>query len=78
VWTVQANFDGKDYPVQGSALADTIAYSRDGDRITGVAKKNGTVSLRETIVVSLDASHSKHRSILEIARCFVGATDDPI
>jgi hypothetical protein len=57
VWTVRANFDGKDYPVCGSALADTIAYSRDGACIIGVAKKSGAVSLQEIIVVSPDGSH---------------------
>ncbi|MGB6667493.1 MAG: hypothetical protein WBE73_04050, partial [Candidatus Acidiferrum sp.] len=47
---IEARFDGKDYPVTGSSLADAIAYTRvDRHNIAGVGKKNGGVTLRETI-----------------------------
>lgn len=53
--TLQAKFDGKDYPVTGSSLADTIAYTRASRReIAGTGKKNGSVTLRETIVAGED------------------------
>jgi hypothetical protein len=55
VVTVDAKFDGRDYPVNGWPMADVIAYARDGNRISGTAKKNGIVSLRETIVASDDS-----------------------
>jgi hypothetical protein len=51
-WTVTADFDGSECPVVGSELADTIAYTRKGESIIGVARKDGAISLRETIVVS--------------------------
>jgi uncharacterized protein len=52
VITVAAKFDGEAYPVEGSPVADTIAYTRDGDRIVGTAKKGGAVSLREILTVA--------------------------
>lgn len=53
--TLEAKFDGKDYPVTGSSLSETIAYTRDGrSRIFGIGKKNGDVTLRETIVAGED------------------------
>lgn len=54
---IEAKFDGKDYPVTGSSLADAIAYQRvDAHSIRGTGKKNGTVSLHETIVLTPDGA----------------------
>ncbi|MBZ5538099.1 MAG: hypothetical protein LAO31_19275 [Acidobacteriia bacterium] len=53
--TVDAKFDGKDYPIVGAPSADTVAYQRLNSRtVKGVAKKDGKVILRETVVVSPD------------------------
>jgi hypothetical protein len=53
--TVEASFDGLDYDVAGSPLADVIAYSRrDRYRIDGVAKKDGRVVLTESVTASED------------------------
>jgi hypothetical protein len=52
VVTIRARFDGEDYPVIGSAVVDTIAYERDGLKIIGTGKKNGAISIRETVVAS--------------------------
>jgi hypothetical protein len=49
---IEARFDGGDYAVVGSDLADTFAYERDGSKIVGTGKKNGVVSIRETVVAS--------------------------
>jgi hypothetical protein len=71
---VLARFDGKDYPVTGSPAADTIAYERASDNsISGTGKKNGVVSLTETVTVaperhSLTLSYSIHNGGLEVAR----------
>jgi hypothetical protein len=49
VW-VKAEFDGMDYPVTGSPVADVIAYTLlDDNNISGIAKKNDGFSLRETL-----------------------------
>ena len=51
--TVQARFDGEEYPVSGSPAADTIAYIRASrNRIAGTGKKGGSVSLQETVVAA--------------------------
>jgi hypothetical protein len=53
--TVDAAFDGRDYTVTGSSLADVIAYIRpERCRIDGVAKKDGRVVLTESVTVSED------------------------
>jgi hypothetical protein len=53
--SIEAKFDGRDYPVTRSSLSDTIAYTRKGRRkIIGTGKKNGGVTLRETIAVAGD------------------------
>ena len=53
--TVDASFDGREYNVTGSPLADVIAYTRPGRyRIDGVAKKDGRVVLTESVTVSED------------------------
>jgi hypothetical protein len=56
VLTIEARLDGKDYPVSGSSLADTIAYRRTGKRsIHGIAKQGGSVVEWEDVKVSEDA-----------------------
>ncbi len=51
VLSVQARFDGADYPVEGSHAVDTIAYTRtDKHAICGIGKKNGRVSFTETVL----------------------------
>jgi hypothetical protein len=53
--TVDALFDGRDYDVTGSPLAEVIAYTRPARyRIDGVAKKDGRVVLTESVTVSVD------------------------
>lgn len=52
---VNAKFDGTDYPVHGSPIADTIAYTRvDIRSITGTAKRGGRLRFEETVTVSED------------------------
>lgn len=54
--SVQAGFDGTDYPVEGSPAVDTIAYARtDRHTILGTGKRHGAVSLTET--VTADPEH---------------------
>jgi hypothetical protein len=71
---IQARFDGHDYPVSGSPLADAITYTRpDRYTIIGVAKKNGSVSLKETLRASTDGavltlSYSIHAGTQELAK----------
>ena len=53
--TVDARFDGKDYPIKGSPYADAVSYQRvDRFTIKGVGKKAGKVIMHETVVVSQD------------------------
>ena len=50
VVSVRARFDERDYAVEGSPIADTIAYKRvDMNTISGVGKKNGFISIVETL-----------------------------
>ncbi len=53
--SVDARFDGEDYPVKGSPFADAVSYQRV-DRLTikGVGKKAGKVVMHETVTVSTD------------------------
>ena len=52
---IWARFDGADYPVLGSPLADFIAYERvERNSISGTGKKNGVITFTETITVSPD------------------------
>jgi hypothetical protein len=73
VVTVQARFDGKDYPVSGSPAADTIAYTRvDANHIAGTGKKNGSVPLKETVTAdpedgTLTLTYSLYGGAREIA-----------
>jgi hypothetical protein len=63
---VMASFDGSDYPVTGSPAADTIVYRRvSGNSISGTGKKNGAITLMETVTVApeshtLTLSYSIH------------------
>jgi hypothetical protein len=53
---VEARFDGADYPVEGSPAVDTIAYTRtDRHSICGIGKKDGRVSVTETVLADPDA-----------------------
>ena len=55
VVTVDAKFDGKDYPINGSPVADQVAYQRVSARtIKGTAKKAGKIVVREMATVSRD------------------------
>jgi hypothetical protein len=52
-WT--GSFDGKDYPVTGSAEADTREYTQvDAHSMTFANKKGGKVTLSGKIVVAAD------------------------
>jgi hypothetical protein len=54
---VDAQFDGVDYPVSGSPLVDTIAYTRPGPyRIEGTARKAGSVIFTEVVIDASDLS----------------------
>jgi hypothetical protein len=53
--SVWARFDGTDYPISGLPIADLIAYQRANTHsIFGTGKKNGQVSLNETVTVTPD------------------------
>jgi hypothetical protein len=55
--TVEARFDGRDYPVHGTPFADTIAYERiDPRTLKGTVKKAGRVITNEIIVISPDGT----------------------
>ncbi len=59
-------FDGKEYPVQGIAYADTAAFTRaDPYTITSIWKNGGQVMLRATNVVSRDG---KTRTITQTGK----------
>jgi hypothetical protein len=63
---VMASFDGSAYPVTGSPAADSIVYRRvSSNSISGTGKKNGAVTLMETVTVTpesrtLTLSYSIH------------------
>jgi hypothetical protein len=51
----EAKFDGKDYPVTGHPLLDSIAYQRiDAHTLKGTGKKGGKVVAEYTVIVSGD------------------------
>ncbi len=53
--TVNARFDGKDYPVRGTPSADAVAYQRvDSHTLKGAVKKAGKVVTSETATISAD------------------------
>jgi len=54
-YSYTVNYDGKDYPITGSAFADTIAYKKiDENTIEGTSKKGGQVVVSTTVVVAKD------------------------
>jgi hypothetical protein len=53
--SLDGRFDGLDYPLHGTPLADTVSYLLPAaNRIEGIAKKDGVVVVRETAVLSKD------------------------
>jgi hypothetical protein len=53
--TCKVGFDGKDYAVVGSPVADAVSYQRvDARTIRGTSKKHGIALVHETVVVSAD------------------------
>jgi hypothetical protein len=55
--TVEARFDGRDYPIHGTPFGDTVAYERiDPYTLMGKVKKSGRIISREKIVVSSDGA----------------------
>ena len=53
--TLEAGFDGRDYPIYGTSHADTVAYERVDERtLRSTIKKSGRVVMKETIFVSVD------------------------
>ena len=71
--TVDAKFDGKDYPVKGDVMSDSVSYRRlSADRIKVVTKKGAQITAkaiaavsrnRKTIIVNFTVyEHKKARS----------------
>jgi len=56
--SVEAKFDGKDYPVKGDPLSDTVAYQRSGDALLITLKKDAKVVAKSKVVVSKDGQTS--------------------
>ena len=55
-YSYTVNYDGKDYPVTGNPLADSVAYKKvDDNTLEGTNKKGGVVVANVTVVVSKDA-----------------------
>ena len=53
--TFAPQFDGRDYPVQGSPIMDSISFVRRSERLLEVcARKAGAISMRDTTEVSED------------------------
>jgi hypothetical protein len=53
--TFAPEFDGRDYPVQGSPIMDVISIVRRSERLLEVsARKAGAISMRDTTEVSED------------------------
>lgn len=53
--TFAPQFDGRDYPVQGSPVMDSISFVRRSERLLeATARKTGAVSMRDTTEVSED------------------------
>ena len=64
--SIEARFDGAEYPVNGSPFVDTMTYTRPGPRrIDGVARKSGVVVFRETVIVSDDGETLAARLAIE-------------
>jgi hypothetical protein len=52
---IAARFDGKDYPINGSPIADAISLKKVNDRQTDVVwKKSGKVAMTGNTVISAD------------------------
>jgi hypothetical protein len=50
--SIDAGFDGADYPVTGSFAVETMTYSRrDAHTITGTGRKNNVVALTEAVTM---------------------------
>jgi hypothetical protein len=60
-WT--GKYDGKDYPVQGDAIADTRSYQRSNDGTLMFASKNGTKVVNNGRVVV--AADGKSRTVTQ-------------
>jgi len=57
IQTVEARIDGTPYPVSGSPVLDTIAYSALNEHaIHGIGSRSGTALLDETVRVAPDGS----------------------
>jgi hypothetical protein len=55
-YSYTVNYDGKDYPVTGNPLADSVAYKKvDDNTLEGTNKKGGQVVANVTVAVSKDA-----------------------
>jgi len=53
--TLEAKFDGNDYPVIGSPFVDAVSYRRrDQHTISGYIKKAAKLLLKETVAISPD------------------------
>jgi len=51
--TFEARFDGRDFPVEGPPVEDSMAYTcLDSYTVFGTGTGNGGVSLRETATIS--------------------------
>jgi hypothetical protein len=51
--TVDAKFDGKDYPVKGDLVSDSVAYHRlSADRIKVITKKGAQITAKAIAAVS--------------------------
>ena len=56
---VAAKFDGKDYPIKGSPMADAISLKRVNDRqVDVVEKKDGKIVMTGKSVISADGKTS--------------------
>lgn len=54
-YSYTANYDGKDYPITGSPLADSVAYKKiDDNTLEGTNKKGGQVVSTVSVVVAKD------------------------
>lgn len=54
-YSYSANYDGKDNPITGNPMADTIAYKRiDDNTVEATTKKGGKASATVRIVVAKD------------------------
>jgi hypothetical protein len=53
--SLEAKFDGKDYPLTGDPNADSVSYHRpNANTLEGTAKKSGKITQKFTVKVSKD------------------------